>query len=146
MITFGNIEEAKEYSRDMNYKGFGTKVLHSGNTYKVIITSKPRSSIKFWHGTQIDRVESILEKGLIPGYASPAGQTWSPEHKAIYFYMDKETAIDQAEQSNEYEPNIAVLEIEIPPTEENLERLKLGEEGELIYKGTISPQYIKRIR
>jgi len=144
-ITFTDRAEATEYARNMQYEGFGTKLLKTSSGYKVVITSRPDKPIKFWHGTLIDRAESIERKGLVPSYLPPAGQTWASERKAIYFYMDKETAISQAEEANEYEPNVAVFEIELPPTEEHIEKLELGEEGELIYKGIIDPKYIRRI-
>ena len=146
MITFQDKGQAEEYSIMMREQGFGAKIYKTGKDYKVKITSKSDKPIKLWHSTLSDYTESILEKGLVPRYKPPTGQTWLPLHKAIYFYEDKDTAIRQAEETNELEPDsIAVFEIGLPPTEEHLEKLKLGEEGEFIYEGTIEPQYIKRI-
>ena len=150
-ITFYDEKEAREYARIMMREGHKVKLFRSGDIYKVIVTGeRGKGIIKFWHVTLAERVPSIKEKGLIPRYEPPAGQDWLPvEEGTIYLYPDKEIAKDHAEQMEEASGEkgaMAVLEITLPDTEENRERLGKGSEGEPIFEGQIEPQYIRRIK
>lgn len=43
---------------------------------------------KLYHATMTDNINSIIEKGLIPGFTPPPGQDWLGKHsgKGIYFH------------------------------------------------------------
>lgn len=73
--------------------------------------------------------DSITERGLIPAYERAAGQDWQAQHSsyATYFFLDKDHAIDQVEQSGAG----AVIEARIPITGQTLSRFVPDEDSSL---------------
>lgn len=76
-------------------------------------------TVSLYHATVSDPA-SITERGLIPAFETAPGQDWEAVHAgyATYFFLDKDHAIDQIEQSGVG----AVIEARIPITGETLSR------------------------
>lgn len=54
------------------------------------IEKKTSYELKLYHATPLENLESILDKGLIPGFKKPSGQDWLGDYsgKGIYFHSD----------------------------------------------------------
>jgi len=112
-------------------------------------------TLKFWHGTELEKLSSIKKKGLIPKYGySTEEQTrflYPEVLGAVYLHPEKQVAVEEAELNRELakkyhqKSTSIVLEIILPATKENLSKLGTSIEGETYYKGKIEPQYIRRV-
>lgn len=93
--------------------------------------------IKVWHGTSASRLDSIMDKGLIPNYLPPPGGTSGNTKNAIYLFKSKDEAVAQIKLFKD----MVLLEITLPNN-----GLMDGEEDyELVYKKIIPPHLIRQI-
>lgn len=127
--------------------------------FKFFLNESERK-ITVFHSTLSDRAESILKKGLIPGFEEPSGQTWKGEYsgKGIYFHQ----ALPEHELDYSIIDDILTIvtfEVELPliiekivpdedsglpPTKDGtLEALKRKEA--IVFLGKIPPNSIKAL-
>ncbi|WJZ23641.1 hypothetical protein LIS04_213 [Listeria phage LIS04] len=131
--------------------------------------------LKVYHSTFIDNLDSIMSKGLVPGFQAPAGQDWKGKYsgKGIYVHSavpkhELKVRPSDIQSEEDIAGVIMSLELKIPidvgseestskiiPEEENPDHKYVGdpragiyaygEGGALVYLGKIKPQWISAI-
>lgn len=77
------------FSESMIRKPKTKKATASQNLREPLQDEPPKYSLTVYHTTSIEHWDSILSKGIIPGFSPPAGQDWNGEWsgKGIYCHL-----------------------------------------------------------
>ena len=100
---------------------------------------------EFYHVTDPGYEKSISEKGLIPQFNPPLSQDWIPNIKGTYSHETLDAAKRNAAEYAEYSEgeNLMILKVNFP---KGLNRKFIrGEEGELVFKDKIPPEWIVKV-
>jgi hypothetical protein len=114
-----------------------------------------------YHATLIDRVESIVNNGIIPGFLNAPGQSWKAKYSdtGVYFHsMFPSHELENGYSEYENEPFVAVIKVHLKNIKSNdiipdedmgyseLDGLKAYRDGgSFVYLNKVSPNDILEV-